>query len=81
MPARTGRGDTRTKVQSREMTVADNCGRVHGPLGRWKIEREGSGRNAGESEKREESLAEADEATEGIEMLKCRERRPRPYCA
>lgn len=81
MPARTGRGDTRTKVQSREMTVADNCGRVHGPLGRWKIEREGSGWNVGESEKREESLAEADEAAEEIEMLKHRDRRPRLYCA
>ena len=81
MPARTGHGDTRTKVQSREMTVADNCGRVHGPLGRWKIEREGSGWNAGENEKREESSVEADEAAQGIERLKRRDRRPRLYCA
>lgn len=81
MPARTGRGDTRTKVQSREMTVADNRGRVHGPLGRWKIEREGSEWNAGESEKREESSVGADEAAGGIERLKPRDRRPRLHCA
>lgn len=81
MPARTGRGDTRTKVQSREMTVADNCGRVHGPLGRWKIEREGSGWNAGESEKRKESSVGADEAAGGSERLKRRDRWPCLHCA
>lgn len=54
------------------MTVADNRGRVHGRLGRWKFEREGSERIARESERVGESEEAVDEMLGGIGSLKPR---------